>query len=348
MDSEEEILNGIEEKQTLYNLIIYSSFKIIIVKKLHTNYDSESVLFGFGLTGFILLIIALLCGALQAQTAMIPPTYTIPDTFDRNIKLSYQDTFDAVINNDSLLYIVDIEYNGLDYKAEAEGLIWRKLPEYMKLDWCQRFVMEVLTQEQIKDIKVYNYLAANAKYAVYEMNRTRYDATLPIDNKQFKTSANGILASGTLAQALLETNNGLSKLCSTHNNHFGIKCHGWKKKSTWHKDDHYKKINGVRTKVPSCFRAYKNSYESFKDHSTFLLANGRYKKVCLSTNWKDYCYLIGKSGYATGANYGGKLATLVSKYRLDLFDKGIYDAHYLKNEETKKKFRERETSASWK
>ena len=40
--------------------------------------------------------------------------------------------------------------------------------------------------------------------------------------------ATGIPASITLAQACLESGDGNSTLARKANNHFGIKCHGWK------------------------------------------------------------------------------------------------------------------------
>ena len=73
-----------------------------------------------------------------------------------------------------------------------------------------------------------------------------------------------IPASITLAQGVFESGAGKSELARRGNNHFGIKCHGWRGAKTYHTDD-----------APNeCFRAYKNVYESYEDHSKFL-ANGR-------------------------------------------------------------------------
>ena len=69
-----------------------------------------------------------------------------------------------------------------------------------------------------------------------------------------------IPASITLAQGILESNNGNSRLATKANNHFGIKCHGWEGKKIFADDD----------KKNECFRNYKNVLESFVDHSLFL------------------------------------------------------------------------------
>ena len=61
-----------------------------------------------------------------------------------------------------------------------------------------------------------------------------------------------IPASITLAQGLFESAAGRSNLTRSGNNHFGIKCHGWTGKRTYHDDD----------AAGECFRAYDNAKES--------------------------------------------------------------------------------------
>ena len=60
-----------------------------------------------------------------------------------------------------------------------------------------------------------------------------------------------IPASITLAQGLLESGAGRSQLTRSGNNHFGIKCHGWKGRRTYHDDD----------AAGECFRAYDNDQQ---------------------------------------------------------------------------------------
>ena len=65
-----------------------------------------------------------------------------------------------------------------------------------------------------------------------------------------------IPASITLAQGLFESGAGRSELARKGNNHFGIKCHGWKGRKVYHDDD----------ASNECFRAYNNAYESYEEH----------------------------------------------------------------------------------
>jgi flagellum-specific peptidoglycan hydrolase FlgJ len=50
-------------------------------------------------------------------------------------------------------------------------------------------------------------------------------------------NVHGIPASITLAQGILESGNGNSKLAKEGNNHFGIKCHGWEGEKMYQDDD---------------------------------------------------------------------------------------------------------------
>ena len=63
-----------------------------------------------------------------------------------------------------------------------------------------------------------------------------------------------IPASITMAQGILESNNGNSRLAVKGNNHFGIKCHDWTGKKMYEDDD----------KKNECFRKYNSALESFE------------------------------------------------------------------------------------
>jgi LysM repeat protein len=106
----------------------------------------------------------------------------------------------------------------------------------------------------------------------------------------------GVPAAITLAQGLLETENGNSDLVQKSNNHFGIKCKSsWTAGSVSHDDD-----------APGeCFRMYKNADDSYRDHSNFLRGNDRYSFLFKldPTDYKGWAYGLRTAGYATNPKY---------------------------------------------
>ena len=122
----------------------------------------------------------------------------------------------------------------------------------------------------------------------------------------------GVPASITLAQGILESENGNSDLVKKSNNHFGIKCKSnWSGESVTHDDD----ANG------ECFRAYNNADESYRDHSDFLKNNQRYGSL-FSLNPEDYqgwAKGLKKAGYATNPRYPDLLIKYVEQYNLQQY-----------------------------
>lgn len=121
-----------------------------------------------------------------------------------------------------------------------------------------------------------------------------------------------IPASITLAQGILESGFGNSKLAVKANNHFGIKCHDWKGK-TFHQDD---------DKKNECFRKYKNAMQSFEDHSEFLTGRERYAFLFNLdiTDYKGWAKGLRQAGYATSPTYAQKLINLIERYQLNQYD----------------------------
>lgn len=106
----------------------------------------------------------------------------------------------------------------------------------------------------------------------------------------------GVPAAISLAQGILETENGNSDLVKKSNNHFGIKCKSsWTAETVSHDDD-----------APGeCFRVYKDADDSYRDHSNFLRGNARYAFLFKldPRNYKAWAYGLRKAGYATNPNY---------------------------------------------
>ena len=153
--------------------------------------------------------------------------------------------------------------------------------------------------------KARNYIDRFAPYAVLEMHRSAVPASI------------------TLAQGMLESGYGLSRLSTEANNHFGIQCHkGWSGPSIKEMD------NGELR----CFRAYESALESYRDHSDFLRGNRRYGPLfeLRPTDYKGWAKGLSKCGYAEDKVYPEKLINLIETYELTRFDKmSVADAEKL-------------------
>jgi len=123
----------------------------------------------------------------------------------------------------------------------------------------------------------------------------------------------GVPASISLAQGLIESRAGNSKLAKQNNNHFGIKCFSkncGKGHCTNHFDDSHKDF----------FRKYKSAWESWRAHS-IMISSGRY--ASLKKNGKDYkkwAHGLKRLGYATDRTYAEKLINIIQTYKLNRYD----------------------------
>lgn len=125
-----------------------------------------------------------------------------------------------------------------------------------------------------------------------------------------------IPASITLAQGILESGSGQGRLARYGNNHFGIKCHAtWNGKTMTHDDD----------EKSECFRRYKYAYESFEDHSQFLMKRGRYSSLfeLNPTDYESWAHGLKRAGYATDPAYAKKLIALIKKFSLHQYDEQV-------------------------
>lgn len=152
-------------------------------------------------------------------------------------------------------------------------------------------------------------LWAQSRNSDYEAYIQKYKATAIRNMKDYR-----IPASITLAQGLLESGAGKSRLATKANNHFGIKCGSdWRGRTIYHDDD----------RRGECFRSYSNANESFEDHGKFLRGRSRYAALFnLSiTDYKGWARGLKSAGYATNPNYAPMLINIIELYQLYQYDK---------------------------
>lgn len=144
----------------------------------------------------------------------------------------------------------------------------------------------------------------------------------------------GILASVTMAQAILESGWGQSTLAENGNNLFGMKIslsgNNWSG-SAWDGVNYYAKKTyeyGSRGRytITAKFRKYSCVEDSIEDHSAYLLGakNGskkRYAGITKTKSYKKQLQIIKNGGYATSGSYVNDLCKVIRTYNLTKWDK---------------------------
>ena len=133
------------------------------------------------------------------------------------------------------------------------------------------------------------------------------------DEAIYQMVVHKIPASITLAQGILESGDGNSRLAREGNNHFGIKCH-----TDWTGDKIYEDDDAKG----ECFRKYKNAHESYEDHSLFLTQRKRYESLFnLETDdYKGWAKGLKACGYATNPKYPELLIGIIEQFNLHQYD----------------------------
>lgn len=131
----------------------------------------------------------------------------------------------------------------------------------------------------------------------------------------------GIPASVTLAQGILESASGQSRLAQNENNHFGIKA-----TQSWiagggryglYTDD----------KPNEKFCSYDSVGDSYAHHSKFLKGNSRYAS-CFKLDADDYrgwAQGLDKAGYATAGKYAPALISIIERNDLQRYDRMVME-----------------------
>ena len=147
----------------------------------------------------------------------------------------------------------------------------------------------------------------------------------------------GMLASVGMAQFCLESGFGTTDLAINANNMHGMKCslsgNTWAG-STWDGVSKYTKQTAEQTPsgqvyyVTADFRKYPTIMKSVEDRAAYFIGamNGsakRFPNINMIQDAKTQVSLIKAGGYATDVNYVSKLMSLIERFNLTQYDKGI-------------------------
>ena len=126
----------------------------------------------------------------------------------------------------------------------------------------------------------------------------------------------GIPASISLAQGLVESNAGDSKLSVKNNNHFGMKCFSHsctKGHCSNFTDDTHKDF----------FLKFDNPWKSFRAHSKLLKSGARYRRLfrLRANDYRNWALGLKAMGYATDPHYANSLIRTIEDLDLQQYDK---------------------------
>lgn len=190
-----------------------------------------------------------------------------------------------------------------------------------------RFLSAIFTLTVFSQVFGYESINSSKSFTAKTMTQSDYVSTWS-SIAQEKQTTHRIPASITLAQGLLESGNGNSRLATEGNNHFGIKCSNWTGEKIYVDDD-------IKNE---CFRKYDDAKDSYEDHSLFLKKD-RYKTLfeLEISDYKAWAKGLKTAGYATHPQYAQKLIDLIEKLNLTQYD--IIDPNVLAKQqmETAKK-----------
>lgn len=135
----------------------------------------------------------------------------------------------------------------------------------------------------------------------------------------------GVPPSVTIAQAILESGWGRSKLAANDKNYFGIKCFDGRFGAI--ADGCHVYRTQECTKAGNCFatsatfRTYATATDSFRDHGNFLRVNSRYKPAFTYTRDANrFIWNVWKAGYATDPKYYVKVTGIMAAHDLYRYD----------------------------
>lgn len=131
-----------------------------------------------------------------------------------------------------------------------------------------------------------------------------------------------VLASITMAQAILESDWGSSTLAAKYYNLFGVKSSSTTNSQVLNTKEYE---NGSWIVIHGRFQVYSSWSASIQAH-TMLMVNGttddqaKYANVIKATNYTDAAKALQEAGYATDPNYASKLIKVIQTYHLNKYD----------------------------
>lgn len=132
----------------------------------------------------------------------------------------------------------------------------------------------------------------------------------------------GVIASISIAQAILESDWHTSTLSTQYNNLYGIKADASQKSVVLPTQEFE---NGQWITIQGRFAAYDTWQDSMKAHAELLYHgtswnSAQYQHVLAARDYKSAAAALTKDGYATDPTYAEKLIAIIQEWHLSRFD----------------------------
>jgi len=131
----------------------------------------------------------------------------------------------------------------------------------------------------------------------------------------------GVPASVTLAQWIVESSWGESKLAILANNFFGVKALQPNTPDTYEEFPTAEYEGGKRVIVAALFQKYATEAGSFDEHARLLATAARYKPAMAVAHIPTaFACALQKCGYSTSPTYAAGLSELIREFNLTQYD----------------------------
>lgn len=139
----------------------------------------------------------------------------------------------------------------------------------------------------------------------------------------------GVLASVSLAQAMLESDFGSSRLATEHKNLYGVKTESDDPQGALYKTLEY--VDDQWIEIEDYFKVYPSWQASMEEHAR-LIQDGttwnedQYRSVLEASTYQEQAKALQNSGYATDPTYSDKLIEMIEQWQLNHYDQPLDEA----------------------
>lgn len=152
-----------------------------------------------------------------------------------------------------------------------------------------------------------------------DANRQKFVADIAKYVKKYASSYGISVHSPIIAQAILESGWGNSKLAADYHNYFGMKCGTKWTGPSVNMTTQEEYTAGTLTTIKDNFRVYDSMENGVKGYFEFIQLS-RYENLKGITDPQKYIETIRNDGYATSSTYIDSLMKIIKLYNLTSYD----------------------------